>query len=134
MTRPDTLHTPPTLRELEARIGVGSLEEREAEMDRLIHDLAPLEAEVWGWEFQRTTLRSTLAMEYRAKLENEGKKATEALVEDLSRSDSRMVEAIAHIVTQKAKLTELTWELDKLKDRTRRENGLVYHDASLARL
>ena len=122
------------MRALEARVGVGSLEEREAQMDALMKEIAPLEAEVWGWEFYRTTFKATLAMEHRARLEQEGGKVTEGLVDDRCRGDERMVQAIADITLKRARLTELQYEMDKLKERTRRENGLVYHDASLARL
>jgi len=134
MTAINPLYTPPTLRHLEDRVGVGSLEEREAQLDVLYKEFAPLEAEVWAWEFARSTLRATLAMEARARLESEGKKATEALIDDLARADGRMVEALADIVGKRARATELQYEIDKLQNRTRRENGLIHHDAALAKL
>ena len=107
----------PGLREIESRHGVFNVEVLLAERVALSAQLAPLDAVVGPGsvgDAQTKSLLYIIAAEHRERLTTEGRKFTEAVVEEAARGDPRYTAKLAELQTLRAEYVVVRSLIDRL--------------------
>lgn len=101
---PDQI-TVTALGEIEARMGIPSIEQLLAERDDLVKQVAPLRARhgpFGTYDALRKVELSTIASALRAQAVADGRKMTEAAIDEAAHADSRYVAFITQATQEKA--------------------------------
>lgn len=121
------------LRALEARASLESLDELHAQRRTIVTQVVGLEA-VHGpggiWDERRRSLRGVIATEIREVARIEGRKVTEAAVEDSANSDTRYLAFLDAGLEERMEYLRLKVERDEIVERIKnRELCLLAYNA-----
>ncbi len=114
--------------DVEQRIGIEPLDRLHAERDTIVTELAPLRARHGPggvWEAQRKVEWSKLAVIYREGAQADGKKMTEAEIEQRAHCAPRYVDFLTQGVSEKVRYFTLETQLDGIADRINRGQALA---------
>ncbi len=113
--------------EIEQRIGIEPLDRLHAERDKIVTELAPLRARHGPggvWEAQRKVEWSKLAVVLREG-QPEGKRMTEAEIEQRAHAHDRYVQFLVTGVIEKERYFTLETQLDGIADRINRGQAIA---------
>lgn len=112
---------------VEDRVGVDRLEELHAKRRELIAQAAPLRARYDDRVFDmwRKTQLASIAMKIRGLAVEEGKKVTEASIEESAHADPKYVDIITQAIADRAKLQELENQITEIQERIVRDTALI---------
>lgn len=125
------------LGEIEARMGIPSIESLLAERDELVQQVAPLRAKhgpFGTYDALRKVELSTIASALRAQAVADGRKMTEASIEEAAHSDSRYVTFVTIATQEKTEWATLENRITGVADTIRRGEAIAYYLSSEARL
>lgn len=122
-----------SLEALEARAGLESLDALQARRRKTAERITPLEA-VHGpggiWDERRRSLRGVIATEIRELARLEGRKTTEAEVEDRSNADPRYIAFLDSGLEERIEYLTLKTQRDELTERIKnREYAMLAYNA-----
>jgi hypothetical protein len=118
---------------LEARAGIENLDALQARRRKIAEKITALEA-VHGpggiWDERRRSLRGVIATEIREHLRDEGRKVTEAEIEDRSNADPRYIAFLDAGLDERIEYLTLKTQRDELTERIKnREFALLAYNA-----
>lgn len=122
-----------TMEALEARAGLESLDVLQARRRQIADRITALEA-VHGpggiWDERRRSLRGVIATEIRELLRDEGRKVTEAEIEDRSHADPRYIAFLDAGLEERIEYLTLKTKRDEITERIKnREFALLAYNA-----
>jgi hypothetical protein len=135
VTYDPALRTPQA--DVEEKLGVVPVEELLAERDELVKAIAPLWA-LYGpggtWEAKRKILLATLAQKYRALALVDGKKVTEAAIDDQAHADDDYAAFVQRATEERDALKRLDDRVTGIGETIRRGDAICRYQTAEAGL